>query len=79
MAQLNKKYFPSSVVDTFIGKNKKPIVDIWKDAPQNINVDYVHLEEIPNNLVTKFIFENEAYTPEELPEQVDKILIVKFI
>lgn len=76
---LNKKYFPNSVVDTFVGKNKKPIVDFWKDAPQNINIQYIHLEEIPNELVTKFIFENEAHTPERIPEQVDKILVAKFI
>jgi len=76
---LNKKYFPTSVVDMFIGKNKKPIVEIWKDAPSNINVNYIHLEEIPNQLVTKFIFENDAFTPEELEDEVEKTMIVKFI
>jgi translation initiation factor 2B subunit (eIF-2B alpha/beta/delta family) len=76
---LNKKYFPSSVIDTFIGKNKKPILDLWKDAPQNVNINYLHLEEIPNYLVTKFIFESEAYTASELSEQVDKTLVTKFI
>jgi translation initiation factor 2B subunit (eIF-2B alpha/beta/delta family) len=76
---LNKKYFPNSVVDTFVGKNKKPIVDVWKDAPDNINTNYLHLEEVSNHLITKFVFENDAYTPEELPEQVDKTLVAKFI
>lgn len=76
---LNKKYFPVSVVDMFIGKNKKPIIEIWKEAPANININYIHLEEIPNTLVTKFIFETEAYSPEELEEQVDKTMIFKII
>lgn len=76
---LNKKYFPTSVVDTFIGKNKKPIVEIWKDAPANVKVNYIHLEEIPNTMITKFVFENEAYTPQELFEQVDKTMVIKLI
>ncbi|MCB9033186.1 MAG: hypothetical protein H6553_05065 [Chitinophagales bacterium] len=75
---LNKKYFPQSVVDTFIGRNKTAQTTIWKDAPDNVMVIDSFLEEIPNNLITKFVFEKEAYTPNELTEQVDKVLVSKF-
>jgi translation initiation factor 2B subunit (eIF-2B alpha/beta/delta family) len=76
---LNKKFFSKVVTDTITGTGKKQTVPLWKDAPDGIAVeDIAELEEIPNSLVTKFILENEAFTPEELSNQIDKVLVFKF-
>jgi translation initiation factor 2B subunit (eIF-2B alpha/beta/delta family) len=75
---LNKKYFPQSVLDRFIGKYEKPASELWKDAPNGVEVDFDFIEEVPNTLVSNFVFEKQAYTPEELTEQVDKVLITRF-
>ena len=75
---LNKKFFPQSVVDTFIGKEEKPGSNIWKDPPQNIEVSFNYIEEVPNKLITKFILEKDAFTPNELIEKIDKVLVANF-
>lgn len=75
---LNKKYFPQSVVGTFIGKEEKSGDEIWKNAPENIEVVYSYIEEVPNHLAAKFILEKEAYTAPELIEKIDKVLVTNF-
>lgn len=75
---LNKKYFPQSVLDRLIGKYQKPASELWKDAPEKVEVTFDFMEEVPNDLVTAFIFEKAAYTPAELTEQIDKVLITRF-
>ncbi len=75
---LNKKYFPQSVLGTLIGKEEKPSEGIWKNPPQNIEVVFNHIEEVPNKLINKFILEKEALTPHELIEKVDKVLVTNF-
>jgi translation initiation factor 2B subunit (eIF-2B alpha/beta/delta family) len=75
---LNKKYFPQSVIETFIGKEEKSGDDIWKKPPENVEVVAVNIEEVPNTLVTKFILEREALSPKELTEKIDKVLVANF-
>ncbi|MDB5225834.1 MAG: Ribose 1,5-bisphosphate isomerase, partial [Bacteroidota bacterium] len=47
---LNKKFFPQSVIGTFIGKEEKSATQIWKDPPENVEVVFNYIEEIPNNI-----------------------------
>lgn len=75
---LNKKFFPQSVLGTFIGKEEKSGDEIWKNAPENVEVIFNHIEEVPNKLITKFILEKEALTPQELIEKIDKVLVTNF-
>ncbi len=75
---LNKKYFPQSVLGTFIGKEERSGDEIWKNPPENVEVIFNHIEEVPNQLVTKFILEKEALTPHELIEKIDKVLVANF-
>jgi len=76
---LNKKYFSKAVTDKIVGTGKKQPDPVWKDAPENIQVIPINeLEEIPNQLISKFILENNAYNATELLEQVDKVLVFKF-
>lgn len=75
---LNSKFFPQSVLGTFIGKEEKSSADIWKNAPGNIEVICNQIEEVPNQLVSKFILEKEAFTPQELIEKIDKVLVANF-
>ncbi|HRH58282.1 MAG TPA: hypothetical protein PLS10_11550 [Chitinophagales bacterium] len=75
---LNKKYFPQSVLGTFIGKEEKSGDEIWKNPPENVQVVFNHIEEVPNRLITKFILEKEALTPHELIEKIDKVLVTNF-
>jgi translation initiation factor 2B subunit (eIF-2B alpha/beta/delta family) len=76
---LNKKYFPASVLETFVGESKKNSADVWKNAPSGVQVLNNTLEQVPNELITHFIFEQKSYNPEELSQEVDKILVSKFI
>lgn len=76
---LNKKYFPASVLESFVGESKKNASDVWKNAPSGVQVLNNTLEQVPNDVVTHFIFEHKAYNPEELSQEVDKILVSKFI
>ncbi len=75
---LNKKFFPQSVLGTFIGKEEKSGDEIWKNAPENVEVIFNHIEEVPNKLITNFILEKEALTPQELIEKIDKVLVANF-
>lgn len=75
---LNKKYFPQSVLGTFIGKEEKSGDEIWKNPPENVEVVFNHIEEVPNKLVSRFILEKEALTPHELIEKIDKVLVANF-
>ena len=75
---LNKKFFPQSVIDTFVGKDNKPSAELWKNAPENIEVIYNHMEEVPNKLITTFILEKEALTAQELNDKIDKVLVTNF-
>ncbi len=75
---LNKKFFPQSVIDTMIGSEIKSSDTIWKNAPENIEIIFNHIEEVPNQLVTKFILEKEAFTPTELIDKIDKVLVTNF-
>jgi|GEM_PF-3352974 len=76
---LNKKILPASVLGTFINESKKSPNDIWKGAPEGIEVINYHLEEVSSSLVDFFVLEQQAYTPLELSHEVDKILVSKFI
>jgi len=75
---LNKKFFPQSVLGTFIGKEEKSSDEIWKKPPENIEVIFNHIEEVPNHLVSKFVLEKEALSPQELSEKIDKVLVANF-
>lgn len=75
---LNKKFFPQSVIETLVGKDIKPSSELWKDAPENVEVVYNHVEEVPNKLITKFILEKEALTANELNDKIDKVLVTNF-
>lgn len=75
---LNKKYFPQSVVDTFIGKEEKQGDSIWKNPPQLAEVKINVLEEVPNALVTKFILEKDTFSPKDITEKIDKVLVANF-
>ncbi|HQV78980.1 MAG TPA: hypothetical protein PLJ42_11145 [Chitinophagales bacterium] len=74
----NKKFFPQSVVGTFIGSEEKSGDEIWNNAPENIEVIFNHIEEVPNHLITKFILERDAFSPVELTEKIDKVLVANF-
>ncbi|MEN9446722.1 MAG: hypothetical protein RJA25_11 [Bacteroidota bacterium] len=75
---LNKKYFPQSVLDTLIGSEEKSSSVIWKNPPQNVEVIFNHIEEVPNKLVDKFILEKEALDSVELIDKIDKVLVANF-
>lgn len=75
---LNKKFFPQSVLGTFIGKEEKSGDEIWKNPPANVEVIFNHIEEVPNHLITKFILEKDALSPQELVEKIDKVLVANF-
>lgn len=75
---LNKKFFPQSVIGTFIGKEEKSGDEIWKNPPTNVEVIFNHIEEVPNHLITKFILEKDAVSPQELIEKIDKVLVANF-
>jgi len=75
---LNKKFFSQSIVESLIGKDKKPASQLWKDAPENVDVIFNHIEELPNHLITKFILEKEAYTYNELNDKIEKVLVANF-
>ena len=75
---LNKKFFPQSVLASLIGSEEKSGDSIWKNAPENIEVVFNHIEEVPNHLITKFILEKESLTPSELPDKIDKVLVANF-
>jgi translation initiation factor 2B subunit (eIF-2B alpha/beta/delta family) len=75
---LNKKFFPQSVLSTIIGKEEKSGAEIWKNPPENIEVIYNYIEEVPNHLITKFILEKDALSPYELTEKIDKVLVANF-
>lgn len=76
---LNKKILPASVLGSFINESPKPTSEIWKSVPENIEIFNYHLEEVENHLVDFFVLENQAYPPVELSQEVDKILVSKFI
>ena len=76
---LNKKILPDSVLSSFIGEKPKSGTEIWKAAPADIEIFNYNLEEIDNPLVDSFIFEQKAYDPKELSQEVDKILVTKFL
>lgn len=77
---LNKKFFSKAVTDTIVGTGKKTSEPLWKDTPEDIEIEKVsELEEVPNSLVSKFILESKALTPDELLEDIDKILVFKFL
>ncbi|MEZ5003465.1 MAG: hypothetical protein R2730_10580 [Chitinophagales bacterium] len=75
---LNTKYFPQNVLSSIIGDGKLPDRSIWKKAPDNIKIDNFSKEQIPNYLITKFILEDGVYTPEEIKDQTDKVMVGKF-
>src|SRR5690606_23893803 len=76
---LNKKILPTSVLGSFINETPKSRAEIWKGAPENIDIQNYHLEEVENNEVDFFVLEHQAYPPDELSHEVDKILVSKFI
>ncbi len=76
---LNKKILPPSVLGTFIRETPKSTSDIWKSAPENIELFNYNLETVQNNMIDFFVLEDQAYHPEELYKEVDKILVSKFI
>ncbi len=76
---LNKKILPASVLGSFINESPKPASEIWKSVPDNIEIFNYHLEEVDNHLVDFFVLEQQAYPPMELSQEVDKILVSKFI
>ncbi|MCO5231060.1 MAG: hypothetical protein M9958_07875 [Chitinophagales bacterium] len=76
---LNTKILPPSVLGSFINETSKNTSEIWKSAPNEIPITNYHLEEIENKWVNFFVFEHQAYLPEELSLEVDKILVSKFI
>lgn len=76
---LNKKILPASVLGSFINESPKGAAEIWKSAPENIEIINYHLEEVENHLVDFFVLEQQAYPPAELSLEVDKILVSKFI
>lgn len=75
---LNKKYFPKSILDTLINESKKPISEIWKNAPSEITLTNTYLETIPYHLIDSIVLENEVVQGDYFNEQVDKVLISKF-
>lgn len=76
---LNKKILPAKVLDTLINENQRSAGEIWADAPEGLQVINYYLEEIPNELISHFVLEQQAYTPAELSREVDKILVSKFV
>jgi translation initiation factor eIF-2B subunit alpha len=75
---LNAKYFPQNVLSNIIGEGKKSAKTIWKNPPDGIKINVFEKEQCPNYLVEKFIFEDGVFTPEELKEQIDKVMVKKF-
>jgi translation initiation factor 2B subunit (eIF-2B alpha/beta/delta family) len=75
---LNSKFFSQSVTNTLIGREDKSGDALWKNPPANVEVAFNYIEEVPNNLVAKFILEKEALTPAELMEKIDKVLVANF-
>jgi translation initiation factor 2B subunit (eIF-2B alpha/beta/delta family) len=76
---LNTKILPSSIIDSFIKEAPKSASDIWKSAPEEVKITNFSLEEVKNDSVDFFILEQQAFPPNELSQEVDKILISKFI
>ncbi|HZH68166.1 MAG TPA: hypothetical protein VFD65_03115 [Chitinophagales bacterium] len=76
---LNTKILPQSVLGSFIKETPRSPSEIWKSAPENIEIFNYNFETINNKLVDFFVLENQAYRPAELYQEVDKILVSKFI
>ncbi|MCO5248787.1 MAG: hypothetical protein M9887_07570 [Chitinophagales bacterium] len=76
---LNKKILPKAVVGSFINEVPKNKSEIWKNAPDNISIVNYHLEEVDNTLINFFVLESKAYPPNDLEQEVDKILVSKFV
>ena len=62
---------------SLLGESAKPPGEVWKGAPKNAVVFNQYIEIVPNEFVTHFMLENNAFTPEQITEQVDKVLITK--
>ena len=75
---LNIKYFPQNIVTTLIGASKKSSNEIWKKAPKGIVIENFRKEYVPNYLVDKFILEMDAFPPEELKNQIDRVMVSRF-
>ncbi len=75
---LNSKYFPQNVLNNIVGEGKKAAKTIWKNPPEGIKINVYEKEQCPNYLVEKFIFEDGVFSPEELREQIDKVMVKKF-
>ena len=76
---LNKKILPKAVLGSFINEVPKSKSEIWKSAPDDVSIINYHLEEVDNNYINFFVLENKAYPPADLEQEVDKILVSKFI
>jgi len=75
---MNKKYLTPSLVESFVGETKKPITEIWKGAPNGVDVINNHNEFIPNHLITAFVLEDKIVDSNSITQEVDKMLISKF-
>ncbi len=75
---LNSKYFPQNVLNNIIGDGKLPKKDIWKKPPDNIKILHSSKVQIPNYIADKFILEDGIYNPDEIKDQIDKVMVSKF-
>ena len=76
---LNKKILPAKVLGSFINENPRNPAEIWAEAPAGLPIVNYYMEEVPNDVVSHFVLEQKAYTPQDLSIEVDKILVSKFI
>lgn len=75
---MNTRFFPKNVTSTLLGEGKSRADKIWKNPPDRIRVMAFDREPVPNYLVTRFFLENGSYTPDELKDQIDKVMVTKF-
>lgn len=75
---LNKKYLTPSLVESFVGETKKTVTELWKGAPNGVEVINNHNEFVPNHLITAFVLEDKILDAEGITQEVDKMLISKF-
>lgn len=75
---MNAKFFPQNVLNTIVGEGKSDARNIWKDAPNKVNVISSDKEYVPNYCVDGFILEDKLHTSEALRDEIDKVMVTKF-
>jgi translation initiation factor 2B subunit (eIF-2B alpha/beta/delta family) len=75
---MNTKFFPQNAQQAILGEGKSYNKQIWKNAPEGVTVTSNDRETVPNHLVSAFILEDSSHSPEEIHDEIDKVMVKKF-